>query len=54
MGSLVAAYSVAWIVLMVYVLTLAARQRKLRRLLQALETERTPSANDDATGAHGR
>lgn len=39
MGSLVAAYTVAWVVLMVYVFTLAARQRRLKRTLAALEAE---------------
>lgn len=39
MGSLVAAYTVAWIVLMVYVFTLAARQRRLKRTLAVLESE---------------
>lgn len=39
MGSLVAAYTVAWVVLMIYVGTLAGRQRRLRQALEALETK---------------
>ncbi|MGH9487842.1 MAG: CcmD family protein [Terriglobales bacterium] len=55
MGSLVAAYSVAWIILMVYVFTLAARQRRLRRALNALEeTGRGTETHGSAAGGHGR
>ena len=37
MGSLVAAYSVAWVVLMIYVLTLASRQQRLRKRVAQLQ-----------------
>lgn len=36
MGSLVAAYSIAWVILMIYLLTLASRQRRLERQLAQL------------------
>lgn len=39
MGSLVAAYTVAWVVLMIYVVTLAARQRRLRATVAQLEAQ---------------
>lgn len=39
MGSLVAAYTVAWVVLMIYVVTLAARQRRLRAEVAKLEAQ---------------
>lgn len=44
MASLIAAYTVAWSVLMVYVLTLAARQRRLRRGLEQLDARLRPEA----------
>jgi len=50
MGSLIAAYTVAWGVLMLYVLTLAARQRKLHRTLQKLES----ASATTTTGPHAR
>lgn len=37
MGSLVAAYSIAWVILMGYLLTLATRQRRLERQLAQLQ-----------------
>jgi len=37
MGSLVAAYSVAWVVLMIYVLTLASRQKRLLQRVAQLQ-----------------
>ncbi|MGH9413470.1 MAG: CcmD family protein [Terriglobales bacterium] len=43
MGSLVAAYTVAWVILMVYVVTLASRQRRLQSKLAALEADATAS-----------
>ncbi|MGH9481227.1 MAG: CcmD family protein [Terriglobales bacterium] len=42
MGSVVAAYTVAWTVLIIYVATLAARQRRLRHALEQLES-RSPA-----------
>jgi len=48
MGSLVAAYTVAWSILMVYVLTLGARQRRLRESLERLEAN---AATPSGTGA---
>ncbi len=39
MISVVAAFTVAWLALGVYVLTLAARQRGLERELKAVEAE---------------
>ncbi|MGH9465730.1 MAG: CcmD family protein [Terriglobales bacterium] len=53
MGSLVAAYTAAWIILMVYVFTLAARQRRLRRSLEALESD-AASGRSEHPGSHGR
>lgn len=55
MGSLVAAYTVAWTVLMIYVWTLAKRQRQLRARLDQLQTEQRPTDPFplDATGAGG-
>jgi CcmD family protein len=52
MGSLIAAYTVAWGVLMLYVLTLAARQRKLHRSLQKLESVSASSIT--TPGPHAR
>ena len=52
MGSLVAAYTVAWTILMIYVLTLAARQRRLRRELQQLQA--MVAAPTEPTETHGR
>jgi len=37
MGSVIAAYSAAWIILMAYLLSLGARQRKLQQALERLE-----------------
>ncbi|MGH9415917.1 MAG: CcmD family protein [Terriglobales bacterium] len=48
MGSLVAAYTVAWIILMVYVLTLASRQRRLRRALERLQRDQPPQPAPDS------
>lgn len=42
MASLVAAYTVAWVILMIYVVTLAARQRRLRAALTRLEAHASP------------
>jgi CcmD family protein len=52
MGSLIAAYTVAWGVLMLYVLSLAARQRKLHRALRQMEEVAPPTAA--STGPHAR
>ncbi len=49
MGSLVAAYTVAWTVLMIYVVTLAARQRKLKQTLERL----TAQEAGRPAGTHG-
>ena len=54
MGSLVAAYTVAWTILMIYVLTLAGRQRKLRKQLGELQAMQTTTNANETTGAHGR
>lgn len=51
MASLFAAFVVAWTILMTYVLTLAARQRRLARQLQSLETQ---EARGSETGVHVR
>ncbi|HVB40666.1 MAG TPA: CcmD family protein [Terriglobales bacterium] len=53
MGSLVAAYTVAWVILMIYVLTLAARQKKLRQALAQLQAqvEAAPAAPSQAAHA---
>ena len=50
MGSVIAAYTVAWSVLMIYVLTLASRQRRIRRTLEQLAT-RLPAAESSSSGA---
>lgn len=52
MGSVIAAYSVAWTILMIYVLSLAARQRKLERQLARLGAQDEPQTH--AAGRHGR
>jgi CcmD family protein len=44
MASLFAAFTVAWTILMIYVLTLAARQRRLRQSLGALQAMDTAPA----------
>ena len=49
MGSLVAAYTVAWTVLMIYVVTLGARQRRLKQTLERLAAQEA----ERATGTHG-
>jgi len=57
MGSLVAAFTVAWTVLMIYVLTLAARQRRLHQSLDQLSQLQAgvTAMNDTAdAGAHVR
>ena len=38
MHSLMAAYGVGWAVIMIYLLTLAARQRKLSETLQRMQS----------------
>lgn len=50
MGSLVAAYSIAWVILMVYVLTLASRQRRLERQLAQLQ----PRSESQPSESHAR
>lgn len=54
MGNLVAAYTVAWTVLMIYVLTLASRQRKLRRQLEQLQAMGNPAAEAENAGTRER
>ena len=49
MGSLVAAYTVAWVVLMIYVVTLAARQRRLRASVAQLEAQMDAAAASPAS-----
>jgi CcmD family protein len=39
LGSVVAAYTMAWTILMIFVATLASRQRRLRRALDRLQAE---------------
>ena len=39
MGSVVAAYTVAWTILMGYLLSLASRQRQLTRAVEALKQQ---------------
>ncbi|HWG38154.1 MAG TPA: CcmD family protein [Terriglobales bacterium] len=43
MGSVIAAYSAAWIILMAYLLSLGARQRKLQKALAKLEQSAEPT-----------
>ena len=54
MGSLVVAYAIAWTILMIYILTLAGRQRRLRRQLDELKTMSAAAQGNETTEAHGR
>ncbi len=54
MGSVVAAYTVAWTILMIFVATLAARQRRLRRALERLQGEPPAGAGAGGAETHGR
>jgi CcmD family protein len=54
LGSVVAAYTMAWTILMLFVATLAARQRRLRRLLERLQAEAAPPAGGEAGAGRGR
>ena len=50
MGLFVAAYLVVWIAVVVYVLWLGARQRRLRRAIEALELAfEQPEAQEELT-----
>ncbi len=48
MGSVVAAYTVAWTILMIFVATLGARQRRLRRALEQLQAEQRPAGDSSS------
>ena len=50
MGSLMAAYTVAWTVLMIYVLSLGLRQRRLQQALERL----TAKPGETQPGTHAR
>ncbi len=54
MGSVVAAYTVAWTILMIFVATLGARQRRLRRALEQLQAEQRPAGGAAGGAADGR
>lgn len=50
MANLIAAYTVAWAILILYVTTLAVRQRRLNQSLQRLEAATGPAAPPPIAG----